>query len=100
LNRAIVLGKVEGAAAGLTALEAIEPDSRFERYPFLPAAQGEFLRRLGRIDEAADRLGQAFHFARTEPERRFIGHKLADLRAVPPDAGAGPSEAPVRRTPN
>lgn len=97
LNRAIVLGKVEGAGAGLAALEAIEPDSRLERYPFLPAAQGEFLRRLGRVGEAAERLGHALDLARTEPERRFIGRKLADLRAVSPGTGAEPSITPVRR---
>jgi RNA polymerase sigma factor (sigma-70 family) len=97
LNRAIALGKVDGPAAGLAALEAIEPDSRLERYPFLPAAEGEFLRCLGRFGAAAERFERALELARTEPERRFIGRKLTELRVVSPDSGAEPSDALVRR---
>jgi predicted RNA polymerase sigma factor len=82
LNRAIALGKVEGPAAGLAALRSIAPDSHLERYPFLPAAEAEFLRCLGRFDEAAERFERAFELARTEPERRFMGRKLADARGA------------------
>jgi RNA polymerase sigma-70 factor (ECF subfamily) len=96
LNGAIALGKVDGPAAGLAALEAIEPDSRLERYPFLPAAEGEFLRCLGRFGAAAERFERALELARTDPERRFIGRKLTELRVVAPDPGAEPPEVPVR----
>jgi RNA polymerase sigma-70 factor (ECF subfamily) len=82
LNRAIALGKVEGPAAGLAALRGIAPDSRLERYPFLPTAEGEFLRCLGRFDEAAERFERALELARTEPERRFMARKLADARSA------------------
>ena len=51
-----------------------------ERYPFLPTAEGEFLRALGRHDDAATCFARAFELARTEPEQRFIGRKLTDLR--------------------
>ncbi len=80
LNRAIALGKVSGPAAGLAALKSIPPDDILERYPFLPTAEGEFLRALGRHDDAATCFARAFELARTEPEQRFIGRKLADLR--------------------
>ena len=79
LNRAIALGKIEGPAAGLAALKSIPRDESPERYPFLPAAEGEFLRNLGRTDEAAACFERALELARTQPERRFIGRKLADL---------------------
>ncbi len=80
LNRAIALGKVEGPAAGLAALKSIAPDTGLERYPSLPTAEGEFLRRLGRIEDAALCFERALSLARTEPEQRFIERKLATLR--------------------
>lgn len=80
LNRAIALGKVEGPAAGLAALKSIAPDERLERYPFVPAAEAEFLRGLGRYHEAASCFERALTLARTEPERRFIGRRLTELR--------------------
>jgi RNA polymerase sigma-70 factor (ECF subfamily) len=90
LNRAIALGKVRGPLAGLAALESIRLDEHGVRYPFLPAAQGEFLRELGRRDEAAVSFEQALALARTDPERRFIARKLAELRGAV-DPGLRPS---------
>jgi RNA polymerase sigma factor (sigma-70 family) len=81
LNRAIALGKVKGPAAGLAALKSIPNDDALQRYPFLPAAEGEFLRNLDRIDDAEACFVRALQLARTEPEQRFIGRKLADLRS-------------------
>lgn len=79
IKRAIVLSQVQGPAAALTALEQVKPHASSERYPFLPMAQGEFLRALGRSDEAARCFEQTLLLARTEPERRFIRHKLNSL---------------------
>ncbi|MEO8627233.1 MAG: DUF6596 domain-containing protein [Betaproteobacteria bacterium] len=82
LNRAIALGKVAGPAAGLAALRKIPNDPAVQRYAFLPAAEGEFLRNLGCIDDARACFVRALSFARTEPEQRFIERKLADLGAL------------------
>jgi len=94
LNRAIALGKVEGPAAGLAALKSIAPDAGLERYPSVPTAEGEFLRNLGRLDDAAACFERALELARTEPEQRFILRKLADLR------GASPGTLAARATRN
>lgn len=89
LNRAIALGKVEGPAAGLAALKSIPRDTALERYPFLPTAEAEFLRNLGRVDDAAACFARALELARTEPEQRFILRKLTDLRGEPTGHAAG-----------
>ena len=60
--------------------------------PFLPTAEAEFLRALGRIDDAAACFSRAYELARTDPEQRFIGRKLAEL-------GAAPCGDPVLRPP-
>jgi RNA polymerase sigma-70 factor (ECF subfamily) len=87
LNRAIALGKVAGAAAGLAALHDIAHDEALARYPFLPAAEGEFMRALGRDAEATACFRRALELARTQPERRFLERKL---RAVASSAGHTP----------
>src|SRR5690242_6441017 len=80
LNRAIALGKAQGAAAGLAALQSMPLDESLERYPFLPTACGEFLRTLGREQEALSCFTRALELARTQPEQRFLERKLAQLR--------------------
>ncbi len=99
LNRAIALGKVEGPAAGLSALRDIALDTSLERYPFLPAAEGEILRRLGRTAEAADCFERALDLARTEPERRFIGRRLASVRHAAPGSAGPTARTPGGATP-
>jgi RNA polymerase sigma-70 factor (ECF subfamily) len=97
LNRAIALGKVEGPAAGLAALKSIPRDTGLERYPFLPSAEGEFLRNLGRTGDAAACFERALELARTEPEQRFILRKLGDLRGDPAGRGEGTLAARTSR---
>jgi RNA polymerase sigma-70 factor, ECF subfamily len=80
LNRAIALGKVNGPAAGLAALADIPCDASLQRYPFLATAEGEFLRGLGRSEDAEVSFARALKLARTEPEHRFVARKLAELR--------------------
>ncbi len=49
LNRAVAIGFARGPAAGLAALDAIDPAS-LRGYHLLPAARADFLRRLGTLD--------------------------------------------------
>ncbi len=79
INRAVAVAQVHGPAAALEALKSIAFDGQRERYPFMDAAEGEFLRRLARFEEAESALRRALESARTEPERRFIQRKLASL---------------------
>ncbi|MFF2274246.1 RNA polymerase sigma factor [Agromyces sp. NPDC058126] len=79
LNRAIAIGEADGAGAGLTALAEVEAGGRLAGYHLLPAAQAEFLRRAGRLDEAAARCRDAIALAPTGPERRFLERRLAEI---------------------
>jgi RNA polymerase sigma-70 factor (ECF subfamily) len=86
LNRAIAVGFRDGYAAGLRALDAL---SGLDGYAFLPAARGDFLRRLGRAREARSAYGEAVALSRDgSPERRLLERRLAELWAEP-DAGGG-----------
>jgi len=48
-------------------------------YRYLHSTRGELLRRLGRTHEARAAYARALHLARSEPERRFLDQRLAEL---------------------
>jgi len=75
LNRAVALAEVEGAQAGLRAIDRLElPD-----YQYLHAARAELLRRLGRPSDARAAYQRALELVRSEPERRFLARRIAEL---------------------
>jgi len=47
----------------------------------VPAARADFLRRLGRQSEAAAEYRTALASAPTEPERRYLARRLAEVKA-------------------
>jgi RNA polymerase sigma-70 factor (ECF subfamily) len=75
LNRAVALAESEGARAGLEAIEGLE----LEDYQHLHLTRAELLRRLGRREEARASYGRALELVRSEPERRFLERRLAEL---------------------
>jgi RNA polymerase sigma-70 factor (ECF subfamily) len=77
LNRAIAIGHHEGAARALEELRAIADAERLHRYPFYPAALGEFELRLGNYQAARQHLEQALLLARNDDERHFLEKRLA-----------------------
>ncbi|WP_419818267.1 RNA polymerase sigma factor [Glaciibacter flavus] len=81
LNAAIARGMAHGPAAGLVAVDAVAASGRLDGYYLLPAAQADFLRRLGRADAAAARYEDAIALAPQGPERRYLERRRA---ALPP----------------
>jgi RNA polymerase sigma-70 factor, ECF subfamily len=75
LNRAVALAEAQGPEAGLKAVEGLELD----RYRYLHAARADFLRRLGRSADARAAYERALELVRSEPERRFLQRRLAEL---------------------
>ena len=55
LNRAVAVGMAQGPAAGLAALDALDPDSALTGYHLLPSVRGDLLMKLGRFAEARKR---------------------------------------------
>jgi RNA polymerase sigma-70 factor (ECF subfamily) len=81
LNRAVAVGMADGPAAGLALLERLAADGALAGYYLLPATRADFLRRLGRSDEAASAYEEAAALAGTAPERRFLIARLAEVRS-------------------
>jgi RNA polymerase sigma-70 factor (ECF subfamily) len=70
LNRAIAVGEVEGPAAALELVEALEPE--LLGYHAFHAARADLLWRLGRWGDAVASFERAAELAPTEAEREFL----------------------------
>lgn len=79
LSRAIAIGQRDGPAAGLAAMQDIPHTERLTRYPFYPAALGEFEARLGHADRARAHFDTAIAQARNSAERQFLERRRQRL---------------------
>jgi RNA polymerase sigma-70 factor (ECF subfamily) len=93
LNRAAAVGLADGPAAGLLALDQLRQEPALAGYRYLAAARADFLRRLGRGDEARDAYMQALALTENAVERAFLRGRLATLA---PDQGRGSSTSTPR----
>ena len=76
LNRAIVIGQLDGPDSGIAALAAIPSQEKLRRYPFFFAAEGEFHERAGRRAKAREAFKKALICARNPSERRFMQGRI------------------------
>jgi RNA polymerase sigma-70 factor (ECF subfamily) len=77
LNRAIAVAEVDGAGAGLALVDRLDLDG----YQYFHSTRADLLRRLGRAGEARTEYERALELAHTEPERRFLERRLAEVSA-------------------
>jgi RNA polymerase sigma-70 factor (ECF subfamily) len=80
LNRTVALSYVHGPEAALAELDKLAIDTRLARYHYLPATRADFLRRLGRFDEAAAAYSAALALAPAEAEAEFLRGRLNEVR--------------------
>jgi RNA polymerase sigma-70 factor, ECF subfamily len=79
INRAVALAEIDGAPAGLAALDAAGTDARLQTYQPYWAARAELLARDGRIAEADTALEQAIGLESDRVIRHFLMQKRAAL---------------------
>jgi RNA polymerase sigma-70 factor (ECF subfamily) len=80
LNRAVAVAMRDGPAVALELVEAILKEGELEEYHLAHAARADLYRRLGKKEEARVSYQRALSLARQEPERRFLEHRLAELK--------------------
>jgi RNA polymerase sigma-70 factor (ECF subfamily) len=78
LNRAVAVAKADGPAAGLALLDELAPE--LDGYRYLHSARADLLRRMGADLDARAAYERALALTTTEPERRFLQRRLADLQ--------------------
>lgn len=79
LNRAIALGLARGPQAGLAELDRLAGEPQLAGYGYLAAARGDFLERLGRVEQARTAYEEAVLLTANDAERRHLGQRLAAL---------------------
>ncbi|MDQ6782772.1 MAG: sigma-70 family RNA polymerase sigma factor [Actinomycetota bacterium] len=79
LNRAVAVGFADGPAAGLVELDALATDPQLAGYRYWAAARADFLRRLGRTDEARLSYQEALMLTDNTVERAFLEHRIEAL---------------------
>jgi RNA polymerase sigma-70 factor, ECF subfamily len=78
LNQAVAIAEAGDVEAALALVERLELD----HYHYLHAARAELLRRLGRVEDARAEYDRALELVHSDPERRFLERKLAELQAT------------------
>jgi RNA polymerase sigma factor (sigma-70 family) len=79
LNRAVAIGYAEGPASGLSALDRLADEPQLAAYRYLASARADFLRRLGRLDEALDAYREALMLTENTVEREFLDGRIREI---------------------
>jgi RNA polymerase sigma-70 factor, ECF subfamily len=82
LNQAAAIAEAGDVEAALALVERLELDP----YHYLHSTRAELLRRLDRVDEALAAYERALELVHSEPERRFLESRLAELQSSPGEA--------------
>lgn len=72
LNRAVAVGMAFGPQAGLDVVDKLRSEPALQKYHLMPAVRGDFLVKLGRIDEGRAEIERAASLARNERERKML----------------------------
>ena len=77
LNRAVAVGRAFGPGAGLDLVEQLVAVRKFETYHLLPSVRGDFLAKLGRLEEARAEFQRAAALTRNARERALLLDRAA-----------------------
>jgi predicted RNA polymerase sigma factor len=72
LNRAVALAFAYGPAAGLELVDELVEFASLKNYHLLPSVRGDFLFKLGRLEEARVEFTRAAELTRNERERALL----------------------------
>ena len=78
LNRAVAVAMAEGSERGLELMDGLP----LEGYHLFHSSRADLLRRLERHEEAAAAYRRALELTDSEPERRFLSERLAEIAAA------------------
>ena len=72
LNRAVAIAMAYGPAEGLKLVDTLTSEPSLAHYHLLPSVRGDFLRKLGRFEEARVELERAASLTRNARERELL----------------------------
>ncbi|MBB2700845.1 UNVERIFIED_ORG: RNA polymerase sigma-70 factor (ECF subfamily) [Rhizobium esperanzae] len=83
LNRAVAISMAEGPAKGLVLIDTILGRQELRDYHLAHSARADFLRRLGRREEAIAAYQTGLSLCRQKPEQAFLRKRISALAAAP-----------------
>jgi RNA polymerase sigma factor (sigma-70 family) len=72
LNRAVAVSMASGPAAGLKIVDSLADEPALKSYHLLPSVRGDFLKKLGRLDEARGEFERAAALTKNTRERALL----------------------------
>jgi predicted RNA polymerase sigma factor len=88
LNRAVAVSMASGPAAGLELVDALAAEPALKNYHLLPSVRGDFLKKLGRDDEARREFERAASLTKNTRERALLLERAASVTATDATASA------------
>lgn len=82
LNHSVAIGMAFGPEAALPLIDELEDEPALKSYHLLPSVRGEFLERLGRMDEARAAFARAAELAGNEKERQLLLRRADALSQI------------------
>lgn len=82
INRAVAIGELRGASAGLDALEGVATDVRVKQYQPYWAARADLLAKSGAAEEAREAYKMAIGLERDPAVRRFLQSQQAAIASL------------------
>jgi len=79
LNRAVAVSMAHGPEAGLELVDALIAEPTLKSYHLLPSVRGDFLKKLGRLDEARAEFELAASLTQNARERKLLLDRAAAL---------------------
>ena len=83
VNRAVAFAFAFGPAAGLEIVDAVADEPVMKNYHLVHSVRGDFLQKLGRLDEAKAEFGKAAGMTRNTKERALLLSRAADCERRP-----------------
>jgi RNA polymerase sigma-70 factor, ECF subfamily len=78
LNRAVAVGMADGPEAGLELVDSLMDEPSLKRYHLLPSVRGDFLKKLGRLQEARREFERAASLTRNARERELLVRRVQE----------------------
>ncbi|MFE6614154.1 RNA polymerase sigma factor [Amycolatopsis sp. NPDC057786] len=78
LNRAVALSMAVGPEAGLEVVDKLLSEPALKAYHLLPSVRGDFLAKLGRLDEARAEFERAAEMTGNDRERTLLLNRAAE----------------------
>jgi RNA polymerase sigma factor (sigma-70 family) len=77
LNRAMAIAMAFGPAAGIELVDALASEPVLKNYHLLPSVRGDFLKKLGRLDEARAEFERAASLTQNAREKKLLLERAA-----------------------